>query len=74
MMWWKLATTSSAVSGAPSWNFTPSRRANVYVNPSSEIVQLLARSGITLSQWTGSTCTKRSYMGACGPMLAMVPV
>src|SRR5262249_39382561 len=73
-MWWKLATTSSAVRGAPSWNFTPSRKEKVYVNPSSEIVHLSARSGITLSQCTGSICTSRSYMGACGPMFAMVPV
>src|SRR5215472_2380897 len=29
MMWLKLATTSSAVSGAPSWNFTPSRSTKV---------------------------------------------
>src|SRR5213593_263758 len=41
----KLETTSEAVSGAPSANFTPSRSQNVHVRPSFEIAQRVASAG-----------------------------
>ena len=41
----RLATTSSALRGVPSWNFTPSLMLKLYVRPSALMVQSVARSG-----------------------------
>jgi len=38
-------TTSLAVSGSPLWNVTPDLRLKVYVRPSLETFQEVARSG-----------------------------
>src|SRR5215470_15500792 len=43
----KLATTSAAVSGAPSANLTPSRSQNVHVSPSLETPHRVASDGST---------------------------
>src|SRR5690348_16888659 len=53
-------TTSSAVSGVPSENFTPWRSVNVAVSPSGDIVQDVANSGST-SLFEAASFTRRSY-------------
>ncbi len=45
----KVAATSSAVIGLPSWNFTPSRILNVHCEPSSLGFQLSASRGTAVS-------------------------
>src|SRR5262249_54295108 len=45
---------ASAVSGVPSWNRTPGRRANVYVRPSLEMSHFWARPGTIL--YVPSSC------------------
>src|SRR2546430_42061 len=64
-LFWSIArardnTTSSAVSGDPSENFTPWRSANVAVSPSGDIFQDVASSGWT-SLFDGASFTRRSY-------------
>ena len=48
-------TTSSAVTGAPLWNVTPSRNVNVQVIPSSEIATSLATAGTRFPSLSGFT-------------------
>src|SRR5699024_6067527 len=43
----KFATTASALKSVPSWNVMPSSNSNVYVKPSSDASQSLARPGST---------------------------
>ena len=43
------ATTSSLVTGCPSWNSSPSRRVKVQVSLSSDIVQLSTICGLICS-------------------------
>src|SRR5579872_5968768 len=64
-LFWSIArvsdnTTSSAVSGVPSENFTPCRSVNVAVSPSGAIFQDVASSGCT-SLLVGASFTRRSY-------------
>ena len=51
----KLNLMSSAVSGEPSWNFTPRRNLNVYLRPSGEMVCETASPGVR------SDCELRMY-------------
>src|SRR5690606_37630546 len=56
----KLNFTASALNGVPSWKVTPSRRLNVYSNPSSEMVQSVASAG-SISSVPGVLRTSPSY-------------
>src|SRR4051812_8459494 len=47
-------TTSSAVSGEPSWNFTPWRRVKVHTAPFLLGFQLVASIGLSASAWLSS--------------------
>jgi hypothetical protein len=53
--------TSFAVSGLPDVNFTPGRSLKVYVVPSGDTVQDVARRGWILVKSGASTVTSVSY-------------
>src|SRR6516162_8263969 len=75
MMWSKLALTSSAVRGAPSWNLTPSRRWKVYVSPSLDISHVYARSGMTVKGVVAQQGIVHGFQGrGAGGGIALVQV